>query len=739
MTEDFSKKFSSPEELERFLKTDEGSELRRKFSNPGNDKEQEEGDTQEVQESTPQPRDEEGEEQEGKISEERMEELRSLAEQLAEFRRQRKGSGSTPRRLGELAQQINKLPDDERKRIASLADELEQEQVQPKGPQKNQTINESTKQRMAEQEPDQTEEDISAQDRLKKAEEEGRAKEEELVGPGGEPLGRQEKVPEEPERVEEEGVPEERKEQGELPPSESLEEWRFQQWKETEKWVGEIYKREAADSRKFEIDEDTRTKTGSMLDNQMAEVFAQEEKEWLRDNAARRFPELRGQNIAEFSKEKVRQYAGRYQKEVLGLLQENADWVELKNLREFLEDEKGLIPPHVKLAILDRIPAKETAVREKMWQFLTGENLEEKAAGEVQLETQDAYVSRELQGKNEEFRRKREKNLGLMSEESWWRELEQDSQAQEQFYAETGFSKEKERGETLRDHMERESNAFRAYFQTKFENEYVKFDPERALQELGYNLNVLTKKEGILWFHKDKPTGEVQVSDGENNVVHTFSSSSRETLLTSPAMDVFLRAQLNQRISSEMAGQETTFKTELGEEWARQWESAKEARKDVIIEGTLNNAEDAIDDMYVRIEQERMAKYMVQKQIEKTPERKQEVEAAFGTGGVIDIRRMGVSLMGLEDERKLRGNLSDDRELLEEVLGIGGLDKNREFGRYFASRVENPEVMEQYRKAAERKNGFAEWFFEIVLGFRPGTPLAEHRKAIPRHGRRGKG
>jgi len=512
---------------------------------------------------------------------------------------------------------------------------------------------------------------------------------------------------------------------GEKPPSESLEDWESQRRQETGQSIGEIYQREAAESEQFIIDEDTRNEAVGMLDSKRAEVLAEEERAWLAAHAGQ-FPELKGEDIESFDKARIREYT-KGNKEFLQELSRNIEWQDLSNLKSILQESRGLIPPHVKLAILENLPPGET--REKMWQFLTGENLEEKAGAEVQTDqTKEEYVDSRYGQETEAFRHKREKELGLMSEERWWLDLQQDGERKEEFLAATGFDRQKSRTETIGGYMQRYDQEFRRYYQKKFLNEYKRFIESNALRELGLRKRELTKKEGLIGFRKEKKTGVVEIVDAQGNVVETLSSSDTEE---------FLRGRLTGKIDQEIRTREVNVKEGLGRDWDGEWEELKNEKKETIIDTTVENGEGVMDDIYTKIEQERLATYMAQKKVERDPEKRKQVEEAFGKGVAVDLAGLGAKVMSLEEGGKLKGVLKEDKKLLKDIFQSSGLFENRGFRNAFGERLRDEKMQEAYGQAMKKKYGVLELLFDMFLGISESvSPARSPRTSTARTGRR---
>ena len=157
------------------------------------------------------------------------------------------------------------------------------------------------------------------------------------------------------------------------------------------------------------------------------------------------------------------------------------------------------------------------------------------------------------------------------------------------------------------------------------------------------------------------------------------------------------------------------MRQEAGNEWDRNFEVLKGERKDAIIDQTVENGAEVMGEIYTKIERERMAKYMAQKNVERTPERKQQVEAAFGQGALVDLTDLGASVMDLEDGGSLHGDLEQDRKALEGILKGGGFYENRGFRTAFGEHFRDAKVREAYQQAAKKEYGILEFLFDEIL------------------------
>ena len=167
--------------------------------------------------------------------------------------------------------------------------------------------------------------------------------------------------------------------------------------KKTELRKSEIYRR-FYDKERFSIDKDTIKSIQGILEEQMKDILVIQGKEWLKEqieNYPDNYPELAGQDTDKFDESRVMDCV-RDKNEFWDLLdKENKEWKDAENLRESIEYFGEDLPPDIKTAIFNRLP--EGSIKEKVWEKLTGENLDEKTKIEAGIGEKNEYVERKIE------------------------------------------------------------------------------------------------------------------------------------------------------------------------------------------------------------------------------------------------------------------------------------------------------------------------------------------------------
>lgn len=460
---------------------------------------------------------------------------------------------------------------------------------------------------------------------------------------------------EETERKQKEG---EKKKSPEL--GEKLEE---EKRKKTELRKSEIYRR-FYDKERFSVDKDTIKSIQGIFEEQMKDILVSQGKEWLKEqieNYPDDYPELAGQDIDEFDESRIMDCV-KDKNEFWGLLdKENKEWKDAENLKEEIEYFGEDLPPDIKTAIFKRLP--DSQIREKVWEKLTGENLNEKTKIEAGIGEKNDYIEKRIEDFKIEERNK------FFEEE--WNELSPEQQKAAGSINDYAQSRITYLQETLNRNLKglkniEESDILGLLEQGAGPEKIEKMKTARKIiPELITARKI--KIEGV----KGKKT---------ISVLEEMIKNGNESRI----------GKINEKKSIEEENWEDIF---------------KDKKSEILEEEREKTTDEMIERCYEKMGRE-VAERGLEKEIDEDPKRKARIEKEFGRGkkGKENLKKEFTKLIKKDEE--LKGEWEEDEENLEEILEGWGIEPEK-------LSEEQKEVYEQF---SEKKYGLVDWILAIIFG-----------------------
>jgi hypothetical protein len=473
----------------------------------------------------------------------------------------------------------------------------------------------------------------------------------------------------------EEEEEEETKEEQEPGLEEKIEE---EEIKKTNTYKSEIYER-FFDKEKFGLTEDIIKSSQGILEEQMKDVLVEDAKNWLKERVEDNpddYPALEGQNIDKFNESRIMDLVESEKGFWTQMNKENKEWQDITNLRESIKYFGEKIPPDIKAALIKRL-SSDDPIREKLWEKLTGENLDEKAKDEAGIGDKEVYISDEIRitdTKNEIDFFVKNKLLGISSEISYaeWKEGLKNFDEKERNIA---MNKMKEQEKE----QEKKMKAIKESIKKAYPKKMMTEEDEKilALMSEGYDIENI-KLKGL--FSKKV---ELQKIDGTKE-----EKGYKE----------FLKF-----VDDKVEEYNTDLEKEAKKELSQEWTEKIDAQKVVVVEKETKKApEEAIESCYQKMARDTAARFL-EKTVNKDPKRKAKIEKEFGKG-----KREGIKeniSKTIKSQEKLEGDWEQDEEDMEEILGTWGID----------SKKITEKQAQSYKKFAEKKYGIIDWIFAIIF------------------------
>jgi hypothetical protein len=438
-----------------------------------------------------------------------------------------------------------------------------------------------------------------------------------------------------------------------------------------------IYK-EFFDEKSFGLTNDVIKESQGVLEEQMKDVLVEDARNWLKDRGGD-YPALEGQDIDELNESRIMDLVKNEKGFMDQLDKENEEWQKIRNLRDSIQKDS---PPDVKLALFKRL--SEGELKGKLWEKLTGENLDEKAQEEAGIGEKEVYIndaSRLTDQKDLiEFFVKNEL-LGTSFEFSyaeWEKSLKGFDKKQREIVVNRMRQKEKEQEEKMRTIKENIQKVYPKKMMTGEDKKIL------ALMNGGYDIGNIKLKG---FFSKKV---ELQKIDGTKE-----TKEYRE----------FLKF-VDGKVEEYNTDLEKKAKENLSKEWTEKIDAEKFEVVDAVVDAEAEKSkEDTIESCYQKIAQNRAAKFL-EMSINKDPKRKAKIEREFGKGKREDIKDYISDAIEMGETIDEGSGYDENGDELKDILEKFHIDPGKL----------TKEQKQKFEEDCKKKYGLIQWIFDILFG-----------------------